>query len=396
MTGTRAVWLIARREITTRLRSRAYRLSTLALVVVAFLGVFATQALPSIFDREAIRLGLAPEAVALRDGLASTAALFDERLEFVTLAPDEDAAAAIEEHDLDAVVAAPDRLVFESEADGTVQAIVSRAAYQAALPERAAALGLSVEEAQGLLAPVDVRSQVVAPPEDDAPGGEAFGLASLSAVVLLMALSFYGQWVLVGVIEEKANRVVEILLGTVAPWQLLTGKVLGIMALAVMQIAAAVVALLLAMTATDEITLPEAGFRAITMSVTWLVLGLLLYNFVYAALGSTVTRPEDASNASMPLMVLLLPGYFAGLFYVPANPDTLLTRVLTLFPATAPLTMPGRFITGGASLLEVGVAMVGTVAAIAAVIWLGSRIYTGAILQTQRVGILAAFRRARE
>jgi ABC-2 type transport system permease protein len=95
-------------------------------------------------------------------------------------------------------------------------------------------------------------------------------------------------------------------------------------------------------------------------------------------------------------MAPLFAGYFAGLFYVPINPDAPLSVALSLFPITAPLTMPARVVAGGASPLEVALAMAGTVAAIGGIVWLASRIYMGAILQTQRVNLLSAFRRAGE
>src|SRR5690606_37603844 len=122
------------------------------------------------------------------------------------------------ELDLDAIVAAPDRVIFETESDTSVLALVARAAYEAALPQRAEALGLTVEEARSLIAPVDVQPEVLTVVEEERDIEDFGGITSLTTVVLLMAISFYGNWVLVGVIEEKSNRVVEVLLATLKPW----------------------------------------------------------------------------------------------------------------------------------------------------------------------------------
>jgi ABC-2 type transport system permease protein len=131
------------------------------------------------------------------------------------------------------------------------------------------------------------------------------------------------------------------------------------------------------------------------MSLTWLVLGLLMYNFLYAAVGVTVSRAEDASSASFPILAPLMIGYGLGLVYVPDHPDAALSRFLSLFPLTAPLTMPARVVAGGASPFEVALAIALMVVGIAFVIWLGARIYRGAALQTRKVSLFSALRRGR-
>src|SRR5690606_27868685 len=132
------------------------------------------------------------------------------------------------------------------------------------------------------------------------------------------------------------------------------------------------------------------------LALTWLVIGLLLYNFLYAAVGATVNRPEEATSVSFPLMVPLMGGYFAGLIFIPDNPDSLIARALSMFPLTAPLTMPSRIASGGGSPIEVVIAMVLALATLVGVIWLAARIYSGGVLQSSKVGLLAAFRRSRE
>lgn len=395
MSVLRAVWLVGRREVLTRVGSSAYRLSTIALVLLSVGGVVAAQALPGFFEDAPLRLGLTPAGAALQGELQAAAPLFDEELTFVAIEEGADLQVRMDADDLDAIVVGPERVVFASEADSTIVALVQRAAYDGALPERARALGLTVEEARSLLAPVAVRADILTPADEGESVEDFGGITTLTTIVLLMAISFYGNWVLVGVIEEKSNRVVEVLLATLEPWQLLTGKVLGIMSLALGQIVLTSAALVVTLLVVDEVSLPETGVLGFSMAIVWLVLGLLLYNFVYAAVGATVSRQEEASSASFPIMIPLFAGYFAGLFYVPANPDASLSRVLSLFPITAPLTMPSRVVAGGASIPEVALAMLGTAATIGLVIWLAARIYTGAILQTQRMNLVTAFRRAR-
>lgn len=394
--NARAIWLVGRREVLTRMRTKAYRFSTLGLVLISVAAVAAGGVLPNFFEEDPLRIGVLPDAQQLRPSLEASAPLFDREIEVVDLVGGQAPEAAFAGLDLDAVIAEPEVVVFEEEVDSTVVALVGRASYEAALPERAGALGLTLDEARSLTEPPSLQTEVLSTVEEDEDEAAAFGIASLATIALLMAMSFYGNWVLVGVIEEKSNRVVEVLLAVVRPWQLLVGKVLGIMALAVTQIAAVTIAVVAALVLLEDVTLPTAGTAVLAMSVAWLVLGLLLYNFIYAAFGATASRPEDSSSVSAPIMIPLFAGYFAGIFYVPLNPDSWISRGLSLFPVTAPLTMPARVASGDVPAFEIALSMVGMVLAIGLVIWIASSIYSGAILQTQRVNLLTAYRRARD
>lgn len=394
MSSWMPAWLVAKREILARLRNRSYQLSTVAVIVFAFGAVGAGEILPDLFgDEEEWRLGILPAAEPLRDALVETADAFDLRIALVDLEAGADPSAAIDRENLDAVLADPDRLVFDESADSTLQAVVARAAFEAALPERAQDLRLSLEDARSLIQPVPIDVELIAP--ETADDEETRGISFFSSLLLLTMISLYGGWVLVGVIEEKSNRVVEVLLAVVAPWQLLTGKVLGIMVLAVAQLAAGLLATFVGFSVFAEASLPETGLESLVMASTWLVLGLLLYNFAYAAVGATATRPEDSSSAQVPVLTPLMVGYFLSLTYVPEHPDSLVSQALSLFPLTAPLVMPVRVAAESVSAVEVVVAIAAMVPSIVGTAWLASRVYTGAILQTQRMSLLAAFHRGR-
>lgn len=394
----RQVLLVAGREVAARVRSRAYQISTLAIVLFVVGGVFAAQILPDLFEDDPLRVGLIPASAVQRAPLLDTAAAFDREMEVVEYVDAAAAGAALDAGDLDAVLIAPDQLRFEEDVDDELEAIVRQSLVLSTLEERAAAVGLSLEEAQSLLAPVEVQTETAVPaePEDeDAEVGQ--GVGALSALALMFALTFYGQWVVVGVIEEKSNRVVEVLLAAVTPSELLVGKVLGIMALALAQVAAAAVAFVVVLLATEgSEALPSVAVTGLGLAVVWLVIGLLLYNFLYAAVGATVNRPEEATSVTFPLMVPLMGGYFVGLIFIPDNPDSSVARIVSMFPLTAPLTMPSRIASGGGSAVEVVVAMVLALVTLVGVIWLAGRVYSGGILQSSKVGLLSAFRRARD
>lgn len=398
MRSTRQVRLVALREITQRFRSRAYQVSLIILVVLAFAGPLAARVVPGFFEDDPYRLGVIPATAGQEESLTRAADLLNREIVFRAYETPEAAQAALEDEAVDAVLVAPDRLLFREEASGTLESILRQSLAAEQLEARATELGLTAEEARFLVEPPAVASESLAPPDEDAEDERVGrGIGALSTIVLLMSISIYGQWVLVGVIEEKSNRVVEVLVAAVATWELLVGKVLGIIALAMGQLIAAVAALvasLMVFEGTDA--LPSIALTGLAMALSWLLVGLLLYNFLYAAAGATVNRPEDATSATLPLMLPMMGGYFVGLFAIPQDPDSILARVISMFPLTAPLTMPGRIAAGGSSPVETAIAFALALVTLAAVVWLAARIYTGGVLQSSKVGLLTAFRRARD
>ena len=396
----RQIRLVAAREISTRIRSRAYQISTLAIIALAVGGLLAAKIVPDLFEPDPFRLGLTPATDSQGPGLLQSAQAFDRELDLYTYDSEAAARDALDAGELDSVLVAPDQLLFEDQADTTLESIVRQSLFASRLEERASALGLTLQEAQSLIAPVEVETDTVQAPSSDETNPDAEvgqGVGVLSAIVLLMAISFYGQWVLVGVIEEKSNRVVEVLLAAVAPWELLVGKVVGILLLGLLQLMAGVVAFAATAIAFEGFdAIPDVALAGLGMAVIWLAVGLLLYNFLYAAAGATVNRPEEATSATIPLLLPLMGGYFVGLIYIPGHPDSMLARVLSMFPLTAPLTMPSRIASGGGSPIEVVIALALALLTLAGIIWLAARVYSGGILQSSKVGFLTAFRRARD
>jgi len=313
-----AIRLVAAREISTRLKSNTYRYSTVAIMLFAIGSVIFQQNSGSWFDAEAADIALLPATQDLSESLQRAAALFDLEVD-IEVHPDRGAAsAALDSGDVDVVVLSRNEVMYREQPDSTLSALVSRAVYDITLPERAAALGLTVEQVRSLTE-VEVPQEAILRPDVQEDRDAAAAITYVGSVILFIAISFYGQWVLVGVVEEKSNRVVEVLLGVLAPWQMLAGKVGGIILLAAGQILAAGIAFVGALFVLGDVEVPRLTVDALVVEVVWLVVGVVLYNFVYAAVGATVTRAEEASSATTPIMVPLLAGYLAGLVFVPRS-----------------------------------------------------------------------------
>jgi len=196
------------------------------------------------------------------------------------------------------------------------------------------------------------------------------------------------------VVEEKSSRIVEILLTTIRPWQLMVGKVLGIGAVGFAQLVVVVVAGVLTGLATDAYTFPSsiAGGAAF-WAVTWFLLGYLTYALVFAALGALVSRQEDVGSVTAPAIMFIVLPYLVGISVLPADPTNEFAAVLSLIPLFSPMLMPMRIALGVAPAWEIALSIALSVTLIVVLVWLAGRIYSNAVLRTgSRVRFRDAFR----
>jgi len=131
---------------------------------------------------------------------------------------------------------------------------------------------------------------------------------------------------------------------------------------------------------------PALGGVAVA-GLSLLLLGLLLYSLMFAAVGATGTRASDAQTAALPITLLLLLPYLAAIFVVPGDPDGPIATALSVIPFTSPVVLPSRIALGHPSAAEIALAYALLPPAIAAVAWLGGKVYAAAILSTGRVSL---------
>jgi ABC-2 type transport system permease protein len=140
--------------------------------------------------------------------------------------------------------------------------------------------------------------------------------------------------------EEKASRVVEVLLAAVRPIQLLAGKVIGIGAVALAQAIALVVFALVLAAAVGSNLVHGTAPHVLVATLVWLVLGYAFYSWVYAAAGSTAERQDQVQSLALPLSAPLIFGYLVSLVGVSSGHPSALVKVLAYLPPTAPFAMP--------------------------------------------------------
>lgn len=382
MNGVRQAWLVAMREMRERGRSPAFRASLLLMIVA----VAAILALPALFKpgqtREIGLTGRVPAALAATLVKQGHAAGITAR---VYAAPTLSAGErSVRQGRLDVLIAGPrqgagTRLEWPGKPDAQLKAMVTGAIQLATVRERASALGISPSALTTLLTPVAISSIQLGPVAGRGPGDETAVL--LMTAVLFFSLSVFGQMVLTGVLEEKASRVVEVLLARIPARTLLAGKIAGIGLLGLAQIGVTALAALVAVSVAHTVSVPAIRGPVLAWALAWFVLGYALYATVFGALGSLGSRVEDAQSTAGPVSVVMIVAYFAS-FTMIGKPDSAAARLISYFPLTAPMAMPGRIAMGAVAWWEPVAAAALTVAAIAGLVLLAGRVYTSAILHS--------------
>lgn len=226
--------------------------------------------------------------------------------------------------------------------------------------------------------------------------GQSFALAYFMMVTLYIALLLYGVQVMGSVIDEKTSRVVEVLVSSVRPFQLLFGKVLGVGAVSLLQfliwgVAGRVLlgrraALMSHMTGRGQdigqvFQVPHLSVATACVFVAFFLGGFFLYSAMFAAVAAMSSTEQEARQSQAPVTVLIMIAFFSS-FATLANPESGLSVTLSLVPFTAPIATPARWAAGNLTWIEVASSFVLLVVGTVAVTWIAARIYRVGILMT--------------
>jgi ABC-2 type transport system permease protein len=375
------MWLVARREWNQRVRTLAFRISTVISILIVVLLV----AVPQMYGGGASptrTVGLigrsSPELPTLvRD--------FGDQLDLsvtTRLFIDESAGrTALRAGDVSVLLVDQEELVWEAEPDEQLRAIVASSVGVLERQEAIGELGLTPEQAQRLLRSPELASTSLEPATKEREARRA--LATVALVLLFMAIVFYGGFLLTGVVEEKSSRVVEVLLSRLRPTELLAGKILGIGLVGLAQFALVAGSALVALRLSDNTVAPETTPGTLGWIVFWFVLGYAFYAVVYAAAGSLVSRQEEAQSIQIPVTAVLLVAYFLS-FAAVESPDGAAAVFGSLFPPTAPMVMIVRIAQGGVPWWQIALSVALLAATVAGMVLLAGRIYAGAVLRFGR------------
>ncbi|MDQ3697439.1 MAG: ABC transporter permease [Gemmatimonadota bacterium] len=219
--------------------------------------------------------------------------------------------------------------------------------------------------------------------------------AIVLATLLYFSIFFYGQNVLRGVMEEKQTRVAEVVMSSIPATRLLAGKVLGVGAVGLSQLIIwlasswalyemrAPILTRLGATSTPFV-LPRVSLAMAVTLLLFFVLGYVFYAALFAAVGAAVNSEQEAQQAQMPIVLLLV---VSVMFFqaVVARPDGTTARILSVVPFSAPIVMPLRMTVIHVSWVEVALALLSLLLGCGLVVWLAARIYrTGMLMYGKR------------
>ena len=382
MSRWRSIWLVARREIMERGRSRGFIFSVLFTTGIVIGSFVLTSVLSGGEDQ--VKVGVVdPAPAGLETTLTTASAGFDKTLVLTDFADRAAAEAALKADQVEAVIdvpadlSAPGEVVYKEDADQILQSIVGASVIR--LRSNEVLSGSDVDQAALAEAQTPPKA-VELDPQTDADRAR-FLFANISTILILVGIFSFGYTVLTGVVEEKQSRVVEVVLSTVRARDLLMGKVLGIGILGLVQLAVFMGAALIAARMTGSFELPSTTPIGVVMLVIWFILGYTLYSTALGFLGALASRMEEASNASTPVTMIAMISYFVAILSVLNDPTGTVARIATFLPPSAPMVVPLRVALDAIEPWEVIVSFVLTVAAIWVLFTIGARVYSGAVLQ---------------
>lgn len=387
----RNFYLIARREFLTRVRSRVYLIAT-AVLVVALAGFIVLLAIVNNRSTTTVQVGFVGASEALAKPLAASSGggvtIQTQTVQSVRAGEEQ-----VRSGSLDALVsgdpAAP-VVEYKAQLDSTVATALTSVVQDFVFRQALAGSGVDPTGIEAKVAAAGFHGVALDPNAEQRSQRMVVGI--FVAALLYVALAGYGSFVATGIVEEKANRIVEILLSTVRPRQLLFGKVVGIGLVGFVQLVLLGAVALVAVMKTQVISVPSVGVTALLGGLLWFVLGFVFFALIYAAAGSLVSRQEDVQAVIWPIGFLIIGSYLV-FFWVVANPDNPIGALLSLLPPFAPVLMAARMATGDAQAWQVLLAILLMLAAIAGLTALAARIYSNSVLRIgRRVRLADAWR----
>jgi len=391
-----SVWLIAAREITTRLRSKAYIIATVVLVVILIALSIVIKLLNGGSGSD-FTVGVTAQTSSMSAPLIASGNSIDETVTTTTVADEATGRAEVKSGKIDALLIGDGtsvQVVVKKDLDSKLGNVLHVLASQTAFSQKITALGGDPAAVNAAVASAPMTVTSLQPPHTYDTQRLILGI--IAGILIYLSLMLNGQTVAQGVVEEKSSRVVELLLATVRPWQIMAGKVAGIGIVGLLQIIVIGVAGVVSGLATGALTISGgAAASTIIWLVAWYLLGYLAYALAFAAVSALVSRQEDVNGVVTPVLMFVIVGYVLGVSILPSDPGNSMISTLSMIPTFAPTLMPMRLAMGGVPAWQSVVAVGGMLVVIPLLVWLSGRIYRNAVVRSgARVKLRDAWRAA--
>lgn len=400
------VWKIIRREYVEAVRKRTFLLSTmlvpLLMIGVIFISVFFAERDPERPMRLAVVDGTGGLGPGLQEALDDTLSNGRRRFDVEVLGAmgggatefKDELRRRIEADELDAFIVVPEDILETGSAEFYAKSLgvlsferrLQSSLNRVVIEKRLTARGLPAEQLNAMMKSVSFKTLLVEKGTEKESGFEQEYATTMAAVMILyMTIMLHGLSIMRSVLEEKASRVIEIVLSSVTAMQLMVGKIIGTGLVSLTQYAIwALVALAIML---GGLGAGEAAFNLaehiswteVAYMVVFFLLGFLLFGTAYAAIGAMCNNEQEANNLHTPLVMLLVAPVLVAINVI-QEPSGVLSRVLSFVPFSAPILMFMRISVSKVSPVEIALSILGIVLSILIMFWIVARIF--------RVGIL--------
>jgi ABC-2 type transport system permease protein len=251
--------------------------------------------------------------------------------------------------------------------------------------KRLSSAGMDAEKINQLSKPIDIKTKKLVESGAKEDNGQSMVLGLIMMIILYTTMIIYGMTVLRGILEEKQSRIIEVIISSISPLELMFGKLIGIGLVGLTQfsiwsIFAAILPGILAATSVAKgVSLPDVPKFLLVCFVIYFILGYFLYSTLFALVGATVSSEQDAQSAQMPItMLLIIATVFSSLII--RDPNSTASTVLSLVPFFSPILMFLRIAVQTPPLWQILLSFAIMIITIIGCSWLSAKIY--------RVGIL--------
>jgi ABC-2 type transport system permease protein len=404
------IWLIIRREFHERVASRSFLIGTLIFPLIMAGLILLPRLIGSRgTERTLVMVNDGPEGVgsAFAVALGATPASSDENTYKVVPVPGpyegvrDSLNARVEKKEIDGYVVLPadvletGTILFRARNVGSfaVMRDLRTAGTRAVLSERLKVAGINLAAVAAMIAPVRVdEAKITARGEERGGALSTFLAAYVVAFLIYLMTTLYGVAVMRSVLEEKTNRIAEVLMSTIRAPHLVAGKIIGVGSAAVAQVLIWIAIMTVVVTQSRRLgprfALPDSVLQALQVEpltgvllFLFFLLGFFLYASVFATVGASVTSEQEAQSvqfiALLPLISPLL--FLESILNAPLGPTA---TTLGMVPFTAPIAMPMRMASTPVPGVEIAASLALLVCGIAAVAWVAGKVYRVGILST--------------
>jgi len=411
------ILLVLKREYTTRIRSKAFIIATILipLGMVAFMGIGIGIA---VWDSQPVHtIGIIDQTHRIYPQLKNLA---PDRYKDYSSLPEDSLRSMVQNEKIDGYIALNDSILNEkaspefvsSGAGGlslqtTIQSDLREAIRKVRLDQ--AHVSKNVQDIYESKIELKIRKLSKEGKETEDDTGFLTAVGVIMGVIIFMSVLGYGGLITRSVIEEKTNRIIEVIASSVKPIELLLGKMAGVGALALTQIAIWIISIMGLATLAGPIissyiaekvpdqtaqaaaaqssqginpsafTIPTIEPSLIILFVIFFILGYLIYSSLFAAVGAAVDSETDTQQFMFPIMLPIMIGYFI-MFRAMANPDSTLAVVGSLIPFCAPIVMITRVAITDVPIWEILTSILLMIGTFVGTMWLSAKIYSVGIL----------------